>query len=156
METAVVWVERDDGQVAKVLVPAADGDFWYCIDRAFPRSWEQMAEGVAWPDGQDGRTMASWDASFGPGEDEELATWLAEAMTEYHGELDDQDATVDAVRSEGIAVVTWIVDGREARQTIALNPGDFERLAVGHDPVAEQWEDGCGNLVCIENAEGEQ
>ena len=152
-ETAVVWVEREDGQVAKVLVPAADEDFWCCIDRAFPRSWELMDEGMAWPDGQDGRTMATWDASFGPGEDEELATWLAEAMTEYHGALDDQDATVDAVRSEGIAVVTWIADGREARQTIALNPGDFEKLAVGHDPVAEQWEDGCGNLVCIENAQ---
>ena len=150
VETATIWVTRADGDVAKVDLPhEAEDDFWTAIDREYPTAWAMLDEADVEAD----ETEHRWDVRFRAGEDEELATWLAEAMTEYHGALDDQDATVDAVRSEGIAVVTWIADGREARQTIALNPGDFEKLAVGHDPVAEQWEDGCGNLVCIENAQ---
>lgn len=154
METATIWITRADGEVAKVDLPwhEDDEDLWFAIDREFPTAWAMLDEADVLCD----EAEHGWDVRFRAGEDEELALWLAGAMSEYHGALDEQDATVDAVRSEGTAVVTWIVDGREARQVISLNPGDFEKIAIGHDPVAEQWEDGCGKLVCIENSEGEQ
>ena len=152
-EAATIYVTREDGEVAKVDLPAGkEDDLWTAVDREYPTAWAMLDEADVLCD----EAEHEWDVRFRAGEDEELALWLAGAMSEYHGALDDQDATVDAVRSEGTAVVTWTVDGREARQVIALNPGDFERLAVGHDPVAEQWEDGCGKTVCIENAEGGQ
>ena len=46
-------------------------------------------------------------------------------------------------------VIRW-ADG--SVMTIALNPGDAERIGDGADPVEEGWEDGCGNTVCWENA----
>lgn len=88
-------------------------------------------------------------------------TWLAVAdkaeiakrqelawMCNYARTL-ESGATIEADRSDGIATVTW-PDG--AIQTISLNQGDFELLALGADPEAEGWEDGMGNVVCRENA----
>ena len=37
--------------------------------------------------------------------------------------------------------------------TISLMPHDFELICIGHNPVAEYWEDGSGLTVCYENAE---
>lgn len=51
--------------------------------------------------------------------------------------------------TDEIATVTWD-DGAE--QMIVLNIGDRDLLEQGHDPVAEGWEDGCGNAVCRANA----
>ena len=96
------------------------------------------------------------DVRFALGDDDGLAVWLAETFYScgYVRRALRPGVVVEARRSDGIAVVTWTVDGQARRvQTIALNRGDFERIAVGHDPEAEQWEDGNGNLVCVENAQ---
>lgn len=42
-------------------------------------------------------------------------------------------------------------DGRT--MAIALGHGDAELIRNGANPVAERWEDGCGHLVCYENAQ---
>lgn len=154
METATIWITRADGEVAKVDLPHGDEDLWTAIDREFPTAWTLMDENDVLAE----ETEHAWDVRFRPGEDEELAMWLASAMYPVMVRTAPQaGVVVEARRSEGVATVTWS-DGPDGprRMTIALNPGDFERIAIGHDPVAEQWEDGNGNLVCVENAEGEQ
>lgn len=134
-ETAVVWVEREDGQVAKVLVPAADEDVWYCIDRAFPRSWELMDEGMAWPDGQDGRTMATWGASFGPGEDAELAVWLKEGKgftVQVSDALRPEEAHGTDIWCEGrfASLDEAVAKAREEARGKPSNPGRFRKAWV--------------------------
>ena len=147
-----VYIEREDGQQAKVAVPDVGEDVWTCILKAYPAAYDLMDEGRILVD--DGAGY-EWDESFGPGEDEALAQWLAEGVQHYSGGLDGSDATIEADRREGIATVTWAVDGLELSQDIDLNEGDFEKIVLGADPVAEGWEDGNGVLVCRGNASGD-
>ena len=152
MEAATIWVTRDDGQVAKVDLPhEAEDDLWTAIDREFPTAWTLIDETAVEADDAE----REWDVRFRAGEDEELALWLAEAMyPSMIRAVPQAGVVVEARRSEGVATVTWS-DGPDGarRMTISLNPGDFERIAIGHDPVAEMWEDGAGRLVCYEDAE---
>lgn len=74
-ETVAVFVERDDGCQARVMVPDVGEDVWACILKAYPRSFDLIGEDRIVVD--DGAGY-SWSASFGPGEDAELAVWLKE------------------------------------------------------------------------------
>ena len=150
---ALVHITRQDGKVARLTLPYyEEDDLWTAIGNEYPLSYDLLDEssilGVDDPAYED---MAV-DESYIPPEDDDLALWLAEAMTECRMSLPGSDAAVNARRADGIATVVWMRDGTRYEQTIALNPGDFEKLVLGHDPVAERWEDGCGNLVCLDNA----
>lgn len=90
-----------------------------------------------------GKCLWSWQ--------EELSGLNAVDQTYYAGIL-PSGARIEAQRIEGIARIIWAVDGGEAVQEISLNVGDFDSIACGADPIAEAWEDGSGNLVCLENA----
>ncbi len=151
-KTVAVFVEREDGQQAKVMVPDVGEDVWTCILKTYPAAYDLMDEGRILVD--DGAGY-EWDVEYGPGEDEALAQWLAEGVQHYCGGLDDSDATIEADRREGVATVTWAADGIELSQDIDLNEGDFEKIVLGADPVAEGWEDGLGRVVCKENASGD-
>ena len=145
-----VWVFRrraSDGKMAKVLLGCYSGeDFWTAMEREFPESWGHVEDEAFETASQ--VEYRSWDALFRPGEDGRLAAWL-QAPCERRLEC---GATVSADRLEGVATVTWRDDGGECSQRIYLNPGDYERIESGADPVAEGWEDGLGNLVCKDNA----
>lgn len=151
---SVAYIERDDGRIAAIgLAWEPDDDAWTAIGRCYPTAEEMMGEDVQLL--PDDREYAP-DVRFALGDDDGLAVWLAETFYScgYVRRALRPGVVVEARRSDGIAVVTWTVDGQARRvQTIALNRGDFERIAVGHDPEAEQWEDGNGNLVCVENAQ---
>lgn len=144
-----VLVEREDGQQARVMVPDAGEDVWACILEAYPTAYDLIDEGRILVD--DGAGYG-YDASFGPGEDEALAMWLAEGVQHYCGGLDESDATIEADRREGMAVVTWDGEDGPVSQAINLNEGDMEKIVLGADPVAEGWEDGIGRQVCKANA----
>ena len=142
-----VWVFRSDGKMAKVLLGCYSGeDFWTAMEREVPESWGHVEDEAFETASQ--VEYRSWDALFRPGEDGRLAAWL-QAPCERRLEC---GATVSADRLEGVATVTWRDDGGECSQRIYLNPGDYERIESGADPVAEGWEDGLGNLVCKDNA----
>lgn len=151
-EQVAVFVEREDGQQAKVMVPDVGEDVWTCILKAYPTAYDLIGEGRILVD--DGAGYG-YDASFVPGEDEALAQWLAEGVQHYSGGLDGSDATIEADRREGVATVTWAADGLVLSQDIDLGEGDMERIVLGADPVAEGWEDGLGRVVCRENASGD-
>lgn len=152
-EEVAVFVGREDGQQARVMVPDVGEDVWTCILKAYPAAYDLIDEGRILVD--DGAGY-EWDESFGPGEDEALAMWLAQGVQHYSGGLDASDATIEADRREGTATVTWDgEDGLVLSQDIDLNEGDMERIVLGADPVAEGWEDGLGRAVCRENASGD-
>ena len=149
IRTVAVFVGREDGEQARVMVPDVGEDVWTCILKAYPAAYDLMDEGRILVD--DGAGY-EWDASFGPGEDEALAQWLAQGVQHYSGGLDGSDAVIEADRREGMAFVTWDGEDGPVSQTINLNPGDFEKIVLGADPVAEGWEDGIGRQVCKANA----
>lgn len=94
--------------------------------------------------------------------DEEVWSYLDDVELPSHthceADLDDDHGcavSIEADRTDGIAAVTWTPrDGSAPRaMDISLNAGDFDSILLGADPVAEGWEDGCGNLVSWDNAE---
>lgn len=151
-QVATIWITRDDGEVAKVDLPYLEGDdLWTAIGREYPTAWTLVDEKDVLAE----ETEHAWDARFRAGQDEDLSIWLAEAMYPAGIRTVPQvGVVVEASRREGIATVTW-TDGPDGqrRMTIALMPHDFELICIGHDPVAEQWEDGNGLTVCYDNAE---
>ena len=68
---------------------------------------------------------------------------------------DDRGCRVYLRASEwlGLAVVEWAGGSGIRRQTIVLNPGDYDLLVDGADPVADGWEDGQGHPVSYDHAE---
>ena len=121
---------------------------WGAVAKAYPLSYGLIDEHMVLPNDTD----YEWDEKFGPGEDKTLANWIVGYIDTYDGELAD-GASIHADLIDGYAAVTWTEDGREFVQFISLNPGDFEEIVLGADPVADGWEDGCGKLVCRANAE---
>lgn len=156
-ETFITYITRPDGEIAKVEIPLIEeDDIWFNIWKAYPQAFDLMDDNAVLPD--DG-TEYRWDERFGPEQDDDgaLALWYAEGIQVFGTTLaDDNDCivTVLARRREGTADVRWRAkDGTRYHQTIVLNDGDFEAIALGSDPVADKWEDGNGNLVCYDNAE---
>ena len=43
-----------------------------------------------------------------------------------------------------------VTRGGELLGTISINPGDWEEIENGADPISDGWEDGIGNIVCAE------
>jgi len=71
-----IYLERKDGQVAKILLPMEDeDDVWCAVERTYPLAWEAADEGMLVPGYV---RVTAWDVWFEPGEDEALAAWLAE------------------------------------------------------------------------------
>jgi len=141
-----------DGRIAKLdelPEPADDEDMWNVIEKVFPVSYRLIDEHMVLPDDTD----YEWDEEFCPADDKSLANWIVRYVYTYDGELAD-GASIHADKYDGYAAVTWTEDGREFVQYISLNPGNFEEIVLGADPVAEGWEDGCGKPVCRANATG--
>lgn len=154
MKVYTMYIERADGKIAR-LVMDDDGseDMWDTILGNFPGSYDLIGEDMVIPGYMHPDT---WDESFGPGEggveqDIRLMRWLIEGET-YDGDLYD-GAHIHADNYDKFAAVTWAEDERFYIQYISLNPGDYKEIALGADPVADGWEDGCGKLVCRKNAE---
>lgn len=137
------YIKREgDGRIARLKL--ADGeDVWDEIGEAFPVSYFIIDDEMLLPDGD-----YEWDEGFIPGEDVDLSGWILVGET-YDGELSD-GAHIHAERRWHIAIVTWPEKGYE--QSISITPREFIDLAMGADPIADGWEDGCGRRVCIENA----
>lgn len=143
-----VYIERADGRLARIVLPDEEYEgVWEAIECIYPTSYELIDVDMVLP--SDGEY--SWDISLEPGNDELLTAWLLGGDT-YDGELAD-GAHIHADRREGIAAVIWTQDGREYVQTIYMNSLDYSAIAMGADPIAEHWEDGCGRTVCRANAE---
>lgn len=151
-----VWIFRADGEMARVTLEVRPGEgCWPAMARAFPVAWRLVEDEAAETDSQ--IEYDDWSADFAEGQDEDLARWLAEGMETVVAPLADDEGCkvgVTAFRREGLAEVVWRAkDGTRYHQTILLDDGDFEAIAMGIDPVAEGWEDGAGSLVCYDNAE---
>lgn len=71
------WVEREDGEVAKVLVNDwhAGGTIWEALERDYPEAVDLMDE---CPESDKVSQRRTWDETFRPGQGEGLAAWLAE------------------------------------------------------------------------------
>lgn len=158
-ETWYYYITRADGKRAWLSSRAwgtfRDCDIWNCIRVLYPRAYDLIDESMIEVE----RCQQSYDEKFGDGLSKlGLEDWIrAGEITAdtYSGELED-GARIEADRIDGIATVTWTVDGIEVSQEIALNEGDFARIASGADPVAEGWEDGSGwRPVCLGNASGD-
>lgn len=158
-ETWYYYVTRADGKRAWLSSRAwgtfRDCDVWDCIRVLYPRVYDLIDESMIEVE----RIQQPYDEKFGDGLcGLGLEDWIrAGEITAdtYSGEL-ESGARIKADRIDGIATVMWTVDGIEVSQDIALNEGDFARIASGADPVAEGWEDGSGwKTVCLGNASGD-
>lgn len=154
-ETFAVFVERKDGQWAdfEVVDYGENSDLWTCIGEDWPVSYELMDEKMIFVD--DPAYHHSSDESFGLGEDAKLAAWLAEPLDDTYEAVLPSGAWIQASRRDGWATVTWEREGVTLEQTIGIEPEDFAAILAGRDPVADGWEDGAGNPVCIGNSRGE-
>lgn len=148
-----IYICRPDGAIAKVSVPSGDDDLWHCIWYHFPQAYEVLGDDAILPCDSD----YEWSEKFSEEDDYDLATWYAKGMETVLAPLEDNEdckVGISASRREGIAEVVWRAkDGTRYHQTILLNQGDFEAIALGADPIEDRWEDGNGNLVCYDNAE---
>jgi hypothetical protein len=148
--TGNIYIERDDGQVARIEIQGEVEDLFYAIDLQYPKAWNLITEEMVLPD--DGASY-SFDETFKAGEDTDLATWIAEGMDNWTVEL-ESGAEISADRDSDTATVRWLVDGVFLKQTIELKEGDMVRIILGADPEAEEWDDGWGNTVDKGNARG--
>lgn len=81
------YITREDGKIAKIMLPDGGDDVWKDIEITYPQSYDDIEQDMLTLDPCD------WDASFSPDEDHELSNWIVEYPTTY-------DGMVDKVRAE--------------------------------------------------------
>ena len=144
-----VFVEREDGHQARIMVPDVGEDVWTCILKAYPRSYDLMDEGRTVVD--DGAGY-SWDASFVPGEDAELAVWLKEGRgfaVQVSDALRPEDAHGTDIWCEGRfrTLDEAVAKAREEASGRPSNPGRYRKTWVEDADGECVWssddEEGC-------------
>ena len=144
-----VFVEREDGRQARVMVPDVGEDVWTCILEAYPRSYDLMDEGRTVVD--DGAGY-SWDASFVPGEDAELAVWLKEGRgfaVQVSDALRPEEAHGTDIWCEGRfgTLDEAVAKAREEASGRPSNPGRYRKAWVEDADGECGWssddEEGC-------------
>ena len=128
---AIMFVEREDGETAKVDLPiqAEDEDVWTAIGREYPSSYDLMDERSIVPGYV---SVDRWDARFRPGEDSELTQWLKEGMANaadfgYDYDL-DSDLRWNHDRTEAELTVFGTVGGRDAEIVFRAAASEWDEL----------------------------
>lgn len=148
-EIVNVFVRREDGEQARVMVPDVGEDVWTCILSAYPRAYDLMDEDRILVD--DGAGY-EWDESFGVGQDRELAAWLKEG-------LGFAVQVSDSLRPEEPYGVDVWCEGRFPTLDAAVRKARVEARGKPVNPgrYRHAWvEDADGEVLWSSDEEGEQ
>ena len=131
-EQVAVFVEREDGQQARVMVPDVGEDVWTCILEAYPKAYDLIDEGRILVD--DGAGYG-FDETFRPGEDAGLAAWLKEGLG-FAVQVSDAHRPEEAhgadVWCEGRFkdLAEAVAKARQEARSKPANPGRFRKAWV--------------------------